>query len=93
MTNDKLEYFERRHVALEEDVRSLAKEVRAVEKACETKIDMIGDKVTDIRLTLAKWMGIAMVLGVVLQALTVAIITNYLKTITHERIPQETVQK
>lgn len=93
MTNDKLEYFERRQVALEEDVKSLAKEVRAVEKSCDTKIDMIGDKVTDIRLTLAKWMGIAMVLGVVLQALTVAIITNYFKTVTHERIPEKIVQK
>ena len=93
MANDKLEYFQQRHNALEEDVKSLAKELRAVEKSCDSKIDMISKQVTDIRITLAKWMGIAMVLGIVLQALTVAIITNYFKTVTYERIPQTSVQK
>lgn len=93
MANDKLEYFQQRHDALEEDVKSLSKELRAVEKSCDNKIDMVGKQVTDIRLTLARWMGIAMVLGIVLQALTVAIITNYFKTVTHERIPQTSVQK
>lgn len=93
MANDKLEYFQQRHNALEEDVKSLAKELRAVEKSCDNKIDMVGKQVTDIRLTLARWMGIAMVLGIVLQALTVAIITNYFRTVTHERIPQTSVQK
>lgn len=93
MTNDKLEYFERRQIALEEDVKTLSRDLHTVEKTCDKKIDMIGQQVTDLRIAYAKWMGIALVLGVVLQALTVVIITNYFKTVTDEKLPAKVVQK
>jgi glutaredoxin 2 len=92
MTNDKLEYFERRQEALEEDVKALAKEVRSVEKSCDNKIDMVEKQITAIRITLAQWLGMGIVIFTILQALTVAIITHYMRN-SNESLPAKIVQK
>jgi uncharacterized membrane protein len=83
MTNDKLEFMEQRYQTLREDVDKL-------ETRFETKMDAMDKQVTQIRLTLAQWFGVALVIGVILQAITVAIIANTVKTTVHyERIPSQ----
>lgn len=83
MTNDKMEYMEQRFQTLREDVDKL-------ETRFETKMDAMDKQVVQIRLTLAQWFGVALVVGVVLQAITVAIIANTVKTTVHyERIPSQ----
>lgn len=82
MTNDKLEYMEQRFQALREDVDKL-------ETRYETKIENMEKQIVSLRLTLAQWFGVALAIGVILQAITIAIIANTVKTTVHyERIPQ-----
>lgn len=94
MTNDKMEFLEQRLNATDEDVKELQKDFKANNLLVDTKMTGISKEVTEVRLVLAKWMGIALVLGVVLQALTVAIITSYFRTVvTHERVSAEIGKK
>lgn len=83
MTNDKLEYMEQRFQTLREDVDKL-------ETRYETKIENMEKQIVSLRLTLAQWFGVALAVGVILQAITIAIIANTVKTTVHyERIPSQ----
>jgi uncharacterized membrane protein len=82
MTNDKMEFMEQRFQTMREDIDKL-------ETRFETKMDAMDKQVVQIRLTLAQWFGVALVVGVILQAITITIIANTVKTTVHyERIPQ-----
>lgn len=96
MTNDKLEYMERRFQTLEETVdnveREIRTELRRVEVTNRAEVNAVEKQVTAIQITLAKWLGMGIVIFSLLQILSAALITHYIRD-NNERIPTKIVQK
>lgn len=75
---------------MEQRFQTLREDVDKLETRYETKIENMEKQIVSLRLTLAQWFGVALAVGVILQAITIAIIANTVKTTVHyERIPSQ----